>query len=119
MRRLAIATIVLASGLAVATPAEASDNAGPTTTSIKVTDTAKVVTATTVVSGPDTTPPKADTDDDDDDSDKTGLWGLLGLLGLAGLAGLKRKRDDNYPTGGTGGTRVNADTTPRGSTSRP
>lgn len=52
-------------------------------------------------------------DDDDDDSDKTGLWGLLGLLGLAGLAGLRRRPEHHIGTT----TRVQADTTPRGSTS--
>ena len=51
--------------------------------------------------------------DDDDDSDKTGLWGLLGLLGLAGLAGLRRRPEHHIGTS----TRVQADTTPRGSTS--
>jgi len=112
-RQLTLAAIVLSGGLAFAVPAEAADsNAGATTTSIKVTETENVVTATTIVSGP------ADDADDDDDDSKAGLWGLLGLLGLAGLAGLARKKRDDDRSG-TRMTGVNADTTARGSSTRP
>lgn len=115
----ALATVALTGGLIVV-PATAFAQAPPTTveTSVVTETVQRPVTSqvTDTVKKTVTTAEELSTDDDDDDS-KAGLWGLLGLLGLLGLAGLagRRRRDNDGYSGG--GTRVSADTTPRGSTS--
>lgn len=96
--------------VAVPATALAQEDSTPTTIVTEATTVERDVTLTTT----ETRELEALDDDDDDDSDKTGLWGLLGLLGLIGLAGLRKHRDDYVPTTST---RVQADTTPRGSTS--
>ena len=110
MRRTIVAGMVACMFAAVPAAALAQEEATPTTLTVENTTVERDVTTQTVVSR------ELDTDDDDDDDDdKTGLWGLAGLLGLLGLAGLARKKRDDYTP--TTGTRVQADTTPRGSTS--
>lgn len=136
MRAMCVAGAALALLVAVPATANAADEAAPTTTIVtaqsavevdatEVRTTAVEVDATEVR----TTTQALETEPvDDDDDGNVGLWGLLGLLGLGGLAGLARRKQgpssgasptDLDRSGNVQTTRVQGDTTPRGSTTRP